>query len=142
MSELKFDATDFLEHLSVKDGKVYLASIAGMQDAVDDLQRIAVDIAPVDSGILRASAKSKVTGKRDASIVGEVTFSATNKDGNGRFNYAYWTHEFMENLGPKSAQAPGTDGYTVGDKYLERPLKGEADKYIRWIAEEIEKEMD
>jgi hypothetical protein len=139
---LEFDASDFFRHLDAKEARAHVAAVRGTQDAMDDLQRIAVDIAPIESGILRASAKSKVTAKLNADIIGEVTFSAINKDGNGRFNYALWTHEFMENLGTLSAQSPGTDGYAVGNKYLERPLMGEAEKYLGWIAEEIKKEMD
>jgi hypothetical protein len=142
MSELRFDASQFMRHLTEKQFAVQKGAVRGVQDSMDDLSRIASNIAPIDTGILRASAKARVTAKLNASIIGEVTFSAVNREGNGRFNYALWTHEYMENLGAQSASAPGTDGYTVGDKYLERPLLGEAEKYLRWVAEEIAREMD
>lgn len=131
-----FNDLDFTK-VSTKEG----AKI-GMHDSMDDLKRISVNIAPIDDGDLRRSASFRVTPKAN-SIVGELTFSVTTESaGYGRFNYAYWTHEIMENLGPKSKAAPGTDGYEVGNKYVERPLKGEAEKYKRWIAEEIKEAVD
>ncbi|AYA78605.1 hypothetical protein DOE78_18845 [Bacillus sp. Y1] len=118
------------------------AAKRGVHDSMDDLKRISVNIAPIDEGDLRRSASYRVTPKADG-VVGELTFSVTtDSPGYGRFNYAYWTHEIMENLGPKSKAAPGTDGYEVGNKYVERPLKGEAEKYKRWIAEEIKEAVD
>jgi hypothetical protein len=116
--------------------RVHAAAKNGVQDSVDDLKRIAVDIAPIDSGDLRRSGNAKVR-ETPRQIVGEVSFSAVDTSSGERYNYAIKMHEGEYNLGPLSRQAPGTDGYEVGNKFLERPLKGEANKYIRWIAEEI-----
>jgi hypothetical protein len=132
MSGLSFDASDFFAQLGLTEARVHVAAKTGVQDSMDDLKRIAVDIAPIDSADLRRSGEAKVVAT-PVLIVGDVTFEAIN-DG---FDYATWIHEADYNLGPLSQQAPGTDGYSVGNKYLERPLRGESDKYLRWIAEEI-----
>jgi hypothetical protein len=132
-----FDLSDFLQGVNLTQANVKEAAKRGIHDSMDDLKRISVNIAPIDEGDLRRSASYRVTPKAN-SIVGEITFNVTTESaGYGRFNYAYWTHEMDYNLGEQSSQAPGTDGYEVGNKYLERPLKGEAEKYVRWIAEEI-----
>lgn len=137
MSSFELDFSDLLRGLDLTEVKTQAAIKQGVYDSMDDLKRISVNLAPIDEGDLRRSASYRVYPKAN-SVVGELTFSVTNESaGYGRFNYAYWTHEIMENLGPLSAGAPGSDGYSVGNKYLERPLKGEAEKYKRWIAEEI-----
>jgi hypothetical protein len=136
MSDFTFDFSQVLGNLTEITTEVKVAAKLGVQDSVDDLKRIAVDIAPIDSGDLRRSAHAKVT-QRGKDLVGEVTFNVTNAIGGRQFNYAIWTHEAEYKLGPKSELVPGTDGYTVGNKYLERPLKGEANKYVGWIADEI-----
>ncbi|MEC1426625.1 hypothetical protein P9D51_10965 [Bacillus sonorensis] len=120
------DASDFLRGLEVTDDEVIGAAAEAMEDNTDDLARIAQNIAPINKGILRRGMKKKFTLTRNR-MIGEVSFRAVE---NG-FNYAIWTHEADYNLGPASAQAGGTDGYTVGNKYLERPLKGESDRYLR-----------
>lgn len=136
MSDITFDFSQVIHNLTEITAEVKVAAKLGVQDSVDDLKRIAVDIAPIDSTDLRRSGNAKVT-QRGNDVVGEVTFNATSNEGGKRFNYAIWTHEADYNLGPTSSQAPGTDGYTVGNKYLERPLRGEANKYLGWIADEI-----
>ncbi|MEI2356059.1 hypothetical protein [Mesobacillus zeae] len=134
----ELDFSDLLRGLDLTEVKTQAAVKQGVHDSMGDLKRISVNIAPIDEADLRRSAHYRVTTK-PTEVVGELTFSVTNtSEGYGRFNYAYWTHEINDNLGPKSQAAPGTDGYAVGNKYLERPLKGEAEKYMRWIAEEIE----
>jgi hypothetical protein len=134
---LEFDFSGVVANMAQATARVKLAARNGVQDSVDDLKRIAVDIAPIDSSDLRRSGHATVR-QSTQEIVGEVSFSAVDNSSGQRFNYAVWIHEGEYNLGPLSAQAPGTDGYEVGNKYLERPLKGEAEKYMRWIAEEIE----
>jgi hypothetical protein len=137
MSGLEFDFSGVVANMEAATARVRLAARDGVQDSVDDLKRIAVDIAPIDSSDLRRSGNATVR-QTNTETVGEVSFSAVDNSGGQRFNYAIWIHEGDYNLGPLSAAAPGTDGYEVGNKYLERPLKGEAEKYMRWIAEEIE----
>jgi hypothetical protein len=134
---LEFDFAGVVANMEAATLRVQLAARHGVQDSVDDLKRIAVDIAPVDSTDLRRSGHAKVTQSLNE-IVGEVGFRAVDSSGGRQYNYAIWIHEGSYNLGPQSAAAPGTDGYDVGNKYLERPLKGEANKYMRWIAQEIQ----
>lgn len=133
---LEFDFAGVVANMEAATLRVKLAAKNGVHDSVDDLKRIAVDIAPIDSGDLRRSGHATVR-ENTRDIIGEVSFSAVDNSGGQRFNYAIKMHEGEYNLGPLSRQAPGTDGYDVGNKYLERPLKGEANKYMRWIAEEI-----
>jgi hypothetical protein len=137
MSGLEFDFASVVANMEAATLRVRQAAKLGVQDSVDDLKRIAVDIAPIDSSDLRRSGHANVT-ETPTNIIGEVSFSAIDTTGGQHFNYAIWIHEGEYNLGPLSAAAPGTDGYEVGNKYLERPLKGEAEKYVRWIAEEVE----
>jgi hypothetical protein len=137
MSGLTFDFSGVVANMDIATARVMQAAKDGVQDSVDDLKRIAVDIAPIDSSDLRRSGHATVR-QTPLQTVGEVSFSAVDNTGGQHFNYAIWIHEGDYNLGPLSQQAPGTDGYEVGNKYLERPLKGEAEKYMRWIAEEIE----
>ena len=136
MSGMDFDFSGVVANLATATARVQLAARNGVQDSVDDLKRIAVDIAPIDSSDLRRSGHATVR-QSPSEIVGEVGFRAVDNSGGRAFNYAVWIHEGEYNLGPLSRQAQGTDGYEVGNKYLERPLKGEANKYMRWIAEEV-----
>jgi hypothetical protein len=138
VSDFEFDASDFFEKLDKADRNVTGVGKAIMEDSVMDLAKIASSIAPIEYSSLRGSGKSRTVVKL-GSIEGEVTFNAVNKDGNGRFNYAYWTHETDYNLGPASSKATGMVGYSVGNKYLERPLKGEAKKYVNWWAKALAK---
>jgi hypothetical protein len=138
----EINGDEFLQHLAVIEMRTVKAAQRATHDAVDDLARISQNIAPIDKGTLRRSVDKdvRIDGTK---VIGEVSFSATEESsGYGRFNYALWTHEMDYELGDQSKAAPGTDGYEVGNKYLERPLKGEAEKYIKWWIDAIGKEMD
>ena len=102
-----------------------------MQDCVDDLARISSNIAPIDTSSLRKSHKKTVKQQGDQ-VIGEVSFSAF---GRGNFNYAIAMHEWSYT--PSSTGS--FNGYAVGSKYLERPLKGESQKYLRWFGEGVQK---
>jgi hypothetical protein len=141
MSDFTFDGTHLNFHLDVKNEAVKQAVEEAMDDAVDDLGRIAQNIAPIDKGTLRRSVNRRKRVYWSAGknvLTGTVGFSAME----GNFNYAIWTHEMEYNLGEQSQAAPGTDGYDVGNKYLERPLKGEAPKYFKWLSDATGKELD
>ncbi|MEK4789518.1 hypothetical protein [Bacillus sp. FSL K6-2971] len=125
-----FDASNFISGISAASRGALEGAAHALGDSGEDLARVAQNIAPIDKGMLRSSVKKKfklTAGK--ASV--DVSFRAV-EDG---FNYAIWTHEMDYKLGPTSAGAGGIDGYEVGNKYLERPLRGNADKYVRWIAD-------
>lgn len=142
-ANFKIDTSQFDAYVSQVKPKVQAAAVATMYEATDDLERIAVNIAPIDSGQLRRSSKKTVTPVGNSAVIGTVSFNASeNSTGYGRFNYALWTHEYQYNLGPKSAASPGTDGYNVGNKYLSRPLYGEAPKYFSWWLAAINKSLE
>lgn len=136
MSGFEFDASDFISKLTGTEARALDAGFTAVGDSLDDLDRIATNIAPLDSSTLRKSS-TKTVGLESNAVVGELSFSAVEKTGSRRFNYALWIHEMDFNLGPKSQG--GTDGYSVGNKYVERPLKGESERYIRNWAEAIAK---
>ncbi|MGM0807515.1 MAG: hypothetical protein ACQET8_22680 [Bacillota bacterium] len=139
----EFDGSDFLELLEQCEREIAKATVESMHDAVDDLARISSNIAPIKISTLRKAVKKTVTPFGSMGATGEVAFSAVENSKNyGRFNYALWTHEYEYNLGDLSKASPGTDGYNVGNKYLERPLKGEEAKYIRWWQENIAKALE
>lgn len=129
----EFDTSDFMNLLKVKESDIKESTSERMHDCLDDLARISTNIAPIDKTTLRRSETDEVF-EENGQIVGEISFSAT-EDNGGRFNYAYWTHEMDYELGEQSASSPGTDGYDVGNKYVERPLKGESKKYMQWLTE-------
>lgn len=131
----ELDFSDFKQFLTDKKQDIISHGETSMHSCTDDLVRISSDIAPIKGSGLRKSVNKTVDVKRD-SIVGEVTFSVTENIGS-RFNYAQWTHEMEYNLGEKSKASPGTDGYSVGNKYLERPLKGESEKYLKWLSQGV-----
>lgn len=129
-------------HLDFSGKKAQEIAEERLWDGVDDIARIATDLAPVKSGTLRRQVKKAVKGRTGA-LVGEIMFSAIeNSPGYGRFNYALWTHEFMTSLGPLSSSAGGSDGYNVGSKYLTRPMEGERDRVIRGIANGVKGALD
>lgn len=135
MSGVEFDMDDFFSHLSGKETQVLAETKEAVHDAVDDLARISSEIAPIKDSHLRKNVDKKVEVSTKG-VIGEVSFNITEQSKSGsRFNYALWIHEQDYKLGPRSSKAPGTDGYAVGNKYLERPLKGESDRYIKNILE-------
>ncbi len=138
MSEFEFDASDFINKLSGTEARALDSGVTAVRDSLDDLDRIASNIAPINLSNLRKSSH-KTVGLESNGVVGELNFSIIEKSGNRRFNYALWTHEMDYGLGPRSQGAGGSDGYAVGNKYVERPLKGESDRYIKEWAEAITK---
>lgn len=138
---MKFDINVDMKKLEAAAGRAKQAIERGMNDVVDDLVRTSSETSPHDEGVLEKSWSREV--KRIGSrIEGTVEYSVK-EDG---FNYALWTHEADYNLGPGSEAKPGGTGmsgtrYPVGNKYLTRPLAGEAEAYRDHIAEELRKEL-
>jgi hypothetical protein len=89
---LEFDFAGVVANMEAATLRVQLAARNGVQDSVDDLKRIAVDIAPIDSGDLRRSGHATVR-QNTREIVGEVGFRAVDNSGGHPFNYAVWIHE-------------------------------------------------
>lgn len=128
---LTFDINNFTSSMTKIANNVNKCGVTAMQDCVDDLARISSNIAPIDKSSLRKSHKKSVKQQGDT-VVGEVSFSAY---GRGNFNYAIAMHEWSYT----PSQAGSFNGYAVGAKYLERPLKGESEKYLRWFGEGVQK---
>lgn len=141
MSNFELDVSNFVSKLTVTETKTLANALTSTQDVMDDVKRISSEIAPIDSSRLRKSVETSVK-LEPRGIIGEIKFSAVEESKKGKFNYALWLHEQEYNLGDKSQAAPGTDGYEVGNKYLERPLKGESEKYVKMWAETIGKGFD
>lgn len=101
-----------------------------VSDVGDSLAMTSSGAAPHDEGILDQSAN--VVPKRRGFMGAEVTVSYSAV--NGGFDYALKMHDGVYKLGPGSRAKPGGKGmsgstYSVGPKYLERPLHGEQSAY-------------
>jgi hypothetical protein len=113
------------------------ASYQAVRDCGYDLARAASGAAPHDKGILEKSYSVLPRRTKDGGSV-SVRFAAYE----GGFNYAIKMHEGSYNLGPGSLAKPGGKGmsgttYSVGPKFLERPLRGEADTYKNFIRNQV-----
>lgn len=135
------DLGDVLRHLVRSEQAARDVLKRAVEDCADDLVRVSSEIAPIDKGILQRSHHKEI---RTSSVEVEavITYSIRERNRNGDFNYAMWIHEGTYNLGPESRNRPGTQGmsgqtYTVGNKYLERPLEGEKRTYLRYISDEV-----
>ena len=87
----------------------------------EDLLSKAVDITPMDTGELR---KSGTTDYDTATKTGKVSF------GGGAVDYAVAVHEMPNET---NWSEPGT-----GNKFLEKPLKANSEKYLQSIAKAVE----
>ena len=90
-----------------------------------DLLNESVKLTPIDSGNLRKSGKITETNDRNNRYVLSVSF------GDSRVKYAAAVHEINKNY-----IEPGT-----GWKYLERPLKQNANKYIKYLRNRIGRKL-
>ena len=87
----------------------------------EDLLSKAVDITPMDTGELR---RSGTTDYDTATKTGKVSF------GGGAVDYAVIVHEMPNET---NWSEPGT-----GNKFLEKPLKANSEKYLQSIAKAVE----
>lgn len=113
----------------------------GINDVGDDLVRASSGATPFDKGTLSQSWNKNISVSRLQAIA-EVSYSVHNRG----FNYAIKMHEGSYNLGPGSRSKPGGQGmsgkrYSVGPKFLERPLLGEQQAYKDHIKEMIQKSI-
>lgn len=94
---------------------------SALLDCGNDLQQKAVDITPIDTGALRASAFTEVDrqGKNPAVIVGFEE------------EYAIYVHENLE------------AHHDIGQaKFLEQPLRENTDKYVKYIKDKVQELID
>lgn len=136
-NSIEFDISAFVDGLTRSASNVRKSAKIGVGDATEHLLAASTDLAPMKKGTLRGSSGMQVD-ESGGVIEGEVTFSATETDKNGeRANYALITHELHSGDGFsgvrfKDPTTPGTQ-----PKYLERPLKENAEKYRDMIADAI-----
>lgn len=135
MAGFDFDTNAFEALLRQVEQRIIAGATRGMHDATDDLLRESRDLAPLDKSPLRVNAWKEVE-EADGRVTGEVYYSAVENGGTGRFNYALYMHEFDGRPNYANPTTPGTQ-----PKYLEQPLKENAEKYVQWIAEEIRREF-
>lgn len=139
---IEFDASEFLDNLDLANEIVQQGARLGMHDSVDEVVRIASEITPIDKGTLQKAHAEEVK-INSGSIEGIIEFSVKEAQKNGQhYDYALWIHEGDYNLGEQSLMSQGTSGwsgktYPVGNKYLERPIKGEEDAIKEHIAKTI-----
>lgn len=138
---LDVDAKQFQQALKQVEGQAVSVAEQAMNDVIDELIRISSEITPFDKGVLTASHTRNVK-KTFGGIEGSVTFSAREGD----FNYALWIHEGIYNHGEGTMQRGKTAGwsgktYYAGRKYLERPMKGEQQAFLKHIAKEIKSKI-
>ncbi|PKJ52704.1 hypothetical protein [Bacillus sp. SN10] len=126
---LTLEVADFMDGMRRLEEGALKGAEKGLNDCVDDLIRISSNIAPIEYGSLRASHKKKLKVSATG-VTAEVSFSIR---GRGGYNYAVAMHEWSYT--PK--QGGGYMGYSVGRKYLERPLKMETPKYNQWIGKAV-----
>lgn len=132
--KMEFDFDTFFKGLDWSKRAVRDGAKEGMHDATDHLLATSRNLAPLKKRTLRSSAGKNVDAT-EAGVTGEVTFSATEQSKSGELvNYALITHELGESF--KNPTTPGTQ-----PKYLERPLKENADKYMQMVADAIRKEL-
>jgi hypothetical protein len=141
--KIEVDLGNVLKKFSRMEKQTQEALKQAMNDCADDLVRVSSEIAPHDKGILEKShAKEvKVVG---AKVEATVSYAVKERNSKGNFNYALYMHEGVYNLGEGSRRKPGTSAmsgthYSVGNKFLERPLQGEKETYRKHIETEIKK---
>ncbi|QGG47651.1 hypothetical protein [Heliorestis convoluta] len=122
------------------------AAEEAVHDCVDDLIRVSSETAPHDKGILEKSHAKEVKVRR-GQVDGRVDYTIKERYSQGNFNYALFIHEGTYNLGKRSRQKPGGIGmsgkhYSVGNKFLTRPLEGESNEYSRHIGKQIKRELE
>lgn len=139
--DLDIDISQLLRNLRLTDNAVEKGGKRGINDSIDEIIRISSDIAPLDKGVLHKSHSREVTAARG--VVKASVGYFVQENGN---NYSLHMHEGEYKLGENSRARPGTTGwsgkhYDVGNKYLERPMKGEEEAILKHIADEIKREI-
>lgn len=124
--EFELDLSKFERALKKSPEAIAEGSKLALDDIKNDWVRQAVDVAPVDSGNLRA----EIYGEAENNLV-EVFANATDKND---FNYAYYIHEL--DAGGAKLRTPGTV-----KKFLDDPAEKSLAKWQRWLEEEIEKSL-
>ena len=112
--------TDVLRNLNLTVERINGNTEKAIEKCCQDLKRKAIDKTPMDTGALRRSGAVNVE-KAGTKTVGKVSF------GGGEVDYADIVHEMPNTV---NWTEPGT-----GNKFLENPLKENAQKYLNDIKE-------
>jgi len=129
-SRIDFDYSEVMAGLERKLSQIEAAAKREMGDCMDDLLAESTNIAPLDKGTLRGSARAEVDSD-GKSVSGAVYYNAVESGAGGRFNYALKVHEMGEYKNPTT---PGTR-----PKFLSEPMKKNAETYRQRIANAIGK---
>lgn len=119
-----------------------------VHDVSDDLVRTSSETAPHWKGILEQS-YGKSVAWRGNKCVAVVDYSVKEDNGQNGFDYAIWIHEGDYELGEESEKKASSGGgvgmsgksYPVGNKFLTRPLNGEADTYRKHIQSVVDENL-
>ncbi|MFG3611441.1 hypothetical protein [Rummeliibacillus stabekisii] len=112
-------------------------------DVTLDLQRVASQSAPHDSGFLEGNSQYHVNAM-GKTLEGTVSFSASNKG----FDYAQWANDKQYNLGEKSARKSGGKSrfgggtVPVGTGYLKNALEMNKAGYIRHLQDKYREALN
>ena len=111
---------DVLANLNRVTREIELKAERSIGQCAEDLLDKATQKTPIDTGELRLSGTATVE-KKGVESIGRVGF------GGGQVDYALAVHETIKNY-----KEPGT-----GAKYLENPLKENAQRYFNKIANDV-----
>lgn len=121
MNEIKLEGfVELTKKLNKSISEISSVVEDALLDCGNDLQQKAQDLTPVDTGALRASAFTEAeSGSNPSVIVGYTE------------EYAIFVHENLEAHHP------------VGQaKFLEQPLKENADKYVKYVRDKVQDLID
>lgn len=133
------DDSQFVQRLGVLNEQNIARARDAMQTVVQDLERKAGELVPVDEGTLLRSATSSVSPQaQKMEVEGSVSYNTP---------YAVNVHERMKpaippagaqmNPGPRTSAKPGNEFGPAGGWYLRRPLLGKYREYVAYIARKV-----
>lgn len=121
MAEIKLEGfVELTNKLNKSVSQISDTVQSALLDCGNDLQQKAVDITPIDTGALRASAFTEAESGSNPSVI--VGFEE---------EYAIYVHENLE------------AHHDVGQaKFLEQPLKENSDKYVKYVRDKVQDLID
>lgn len=133
---LKVDVQSMVESLEDTLDGMDAVVRRGVEDVLDDWRREAVDVAPIDRGVLRRNIRTEPVRNVGGSIMGELSANAVEQSPGRRFNYAYYIHEGYMSRDGKRLRTPGTV-----EKFIEKPAEQNEARWFRQIESDIKAEI-
>lgn len=130
---LELDLSGFINKINTTAESIAKGARTGMHDVLDDWKRESTDLAPMDKGTIRRSIDTEIEGD-GLDLEGSITANATEKWGDGRFNYAYYIHEVKGDI--KNPTTPGTIA-----KFLDKPAEDNEKRWQKMIENAIEEKI-